>query len=237
MQSRPSVPDTTPRPIDQNDPIVSAGEIPVSGARVVLYAANGDSVVAAEDRARRADGLGAGVYRIGNTAVTAGVPVMRILVGATYRLRVTSSVGTAEGTTTVPSTNTTFAGSTRDLRLSRDSVVMPAVNVRAAGFVYSLRGFATNQLEGDAQYRRALERRLVAPTGDDDWAFAYARDRLRVGTRHTLTVTAADSNFFAYYSAQFDPFADRTGRTTLKGAAGVFGSVLVLYALPINIVQ
>ena len=69
----------------------------------------------------------------------------------------------------------------------------------------------------------------------NDWAFAHVRERLRSGTRHTLTVTAADSNYFAYFGDRADPFADRTGRTNLRGAAGVFGSLMVIYSLPITV--
>jgi hypothetical protein len=113
--------------------------------------------------------------------------------------------------------------------------MLASSGVVGGGFVYSLRGSNGTQLEGDAQYRRDLERQLVLPSRDDDWAFAYARDRLRAGTRHTLTVTAADSNYFAYFGERADPFADRTGRTNLRGAAGVFGSIMVIYALPITV--
>ena len=101
--------------------------------------------------------------------------------------------------------------------------------------MYSLRGGNGTSNEGDPQYRRVIEPRLVLPSGNDDWAFAFARDILRGGTRHTLTVTAADTNYFEYYGSQVDPFADRTGRTTLRGAAGVFGATLTIYTQPITI--
>jgi hypothetical protein len=236
MQTRASVPDAPQRPVDTNDPVVSSGEAPVSRARVVLYAPSGDSAVAVEDLARRTDGRGAGVYRItpGGTPA-AGGRFFPAVPGRTYRLRVTSSLGTAEGTTRVPSAASPTTAPTRNVHLARDTVAIPPGAVDAAGFVYSLRGASAAVTEGDAQYRRALERRLILPSGGDDWAFAYARERFVPGTRHTLTVTAADSNFFAYYGAQFDPFADRTQRTTLRGASGVFGSVLVIYSVAVTI--
>lgn len=230
MRTRASVPDAAPRPVDTTDPIVSSGETPVSGARVVLTSPTGDSAVAVEDVARRSDGRGAGVYRIapGITPLGGG-RFFPVLPGRTYRLRVSSVLGDAEGTTRVPLAATLLVATPRTVHLARDTVAMPPGAVEAAGFVYSLRGASAGVSEGDAQYRRALERRLILPSGGDDWAFAYARDRLVPGTRHTLTVTAADSNFFAYYGAQFDPFADRTRATSLRGASGVFGSVLVIY--------
>jgi len=235
MRSRSAKPDTTARPVIVDDPIVSSGETPVSGATVVIYSPAGDSAVAVEDGARRPDHLGAGVYRVWGTAATASPgALMPIIAGRRYRLRVASSVGDAEGTTLVPSADRIGAAAARNVSLARDTVLMPASVINAAGYVYSLRSTNGNA-EGDPQYRRDLERRLVLPSGGDDWAFAYARDRLRTGSRHSLTVTAADSNYFDYFGAQSDPFADRTARTTLRGAAGVFGSVLIVFTQSITV--
>ena len=238
MRSRDAVPDTTGLTFVSDDPIVTAGETPVIGARIVLYAPTGDSAVAVEDRVRRTDHLGAGVYRIWSAGSAASAPAGAYLplgTGQRYRLRVTSTVGEAEGTARVPSADRVVTGLSRVISLSRDSVVLPELGARAAGFVYSLRGGNGTSNEGDPQYRRVIERRLVLPSGHDDWAFAYARGVLRGGTRHTLTVTAADTNYFEYYGSQVDPFADRTGRTNLRGAAGVFGSTLTIYTQPITI--
>ena len=116
---------------------------------------------------------------------------------------------------------------------ARQRAVRPTATA-SGGFVYSLRGSNGTTLEGDPQFRRDLERRLVLPSGDA-WAFSYARDRLRTGTRHVLTVTAADSNYFEYYGSQGDPFADRTQRTTLRGAAGVFGAITLVYTQTVTI--
>jgi hypothetical protein len=246
MQSRAAVPDAAARPFNPNDPIVTTGETPVIGARVVLRNAAGDSAVLVEDRVRRTDRLGAGVYRVWSTAAgaaAAGAPagaVLPVAVGQEYRLRVVAAVAgagaVAEGTARVPAADRTVAGALRALDLQRDTVLLPALGVRAGGFVYSLRTVTGAPIDGDAQYRRAVEPRLVLPDGDD-WAFAYARAELRAGTRHVLTVTAADSNYFAYYSADLDPFADRTARTTLRGASGLFGAAFTVYTLPVLVTR
>jgi hypothetical protein len=238
MRSRETVPDlAVNRPFVVEDPIVSAGETPVSGARVVLYGPAGDSAVAVEDNARRADGLGAGVYRVwtsGNRAFAPPNAYVLMRPGSTYRLRIASPLGDAEGSTRVPTTNAVVTGPARTLNLTRDTVMLGSTGVVGAGFVYSLR--ATNgNIEGDAQFRRDLERRLILPSEGDEWAFAHVRERLRTGSRHTLTVTAADSNYFAYFGERADPFGDRTARTNLRGAAGMFGSVLMIYAVPITV--
>ncbi len=238
MQSRTTAPSLAGRTFNANDPIVSAGETPVMGAHVVIADVAGDSAVLVEDRVRRSDGLGAGVYRLFGSS--AGAPlgaVLAVRAGHEYQLRVHASLGDATGTTRVPTaTPAPIAGSTRAIVVGRDSVVLPDIAITgASGFVYTLRAATSLTTEGNAQYRTALEPRLVLPTGDD-WAFAYARDRLVVGSRHVLTVQAADSSYFAYYSADTDPFADRSSRTTLRGAAGVFGAVLPVAAVPVLVV-
>jgi hypothetical protein len=239
MQSRGSVPDVSQLTIVPNDPIVSSGETPVSGARVVLYVAGGDSAVAIEDRVARPDRLGAGVYRIASGGPVGFTPpgaFLPLIAGRTYRLRVTSRLGDAEATTHLPTVDRVVTGPSRNLNLARDSVLLSGTSPSAAGYIYSLRGPNGTSPEGDQQFRRDLERRLILPSGED-WAFSFASDRLQTSTRHVLTVTAADSNYFAYYGSQGDPFADRTQRTTLKGAAGVFGAITVVATIPITIAQ
>ena len=239
MQSRASVPDVAQLGVVPNDPIVSSGETPIVGARVVLYNEDGDSAVAVEDRLQRSDHLGAGVYRVFSGGPVGFAPpgaFLTLIAGKTYRLHVTSSLGQAEGTTRLPSLDHVITGPARNVNLARDSVLLTGNTASAAGYVYSLRGSNGTSTEGDQQFRRVLERRLVLPSGED-WAFSFALDRMRIGTRHFLTVTAADSNYFEYYGSQGDPFADRTQRTTLKGAAGVFGSISTVAAIAITITQ
>lgn len=242
MESRAAVPDALSRPFIAADPILSSGETPVTGAHVVITNAAGDSAVLVEDRDRRSDRFGAGVYRLWPTAAAATAagaprgPVLPVVAGGVYRLHVDATVGivrvAADASTRVPSVGRLVTGPTRAVNLRRDTVLVPETPLTAAGFIYSLRAGNGVTLEGDPQYRRVLEPRLVLPAGND-WAFAYARGELQPGTRHVLTVTAADSNYYAYYSADLDPFADRTGRTSLRGASGVFGSAMTAVALPI----
>jgi hypothetical protein len=239
MQSRASVPDASQLTLDPSDPIVSSGESPIVDARVVLYGPTGDSAVAVEDRVRRADRLGSGVYRLWTAGSSSTAPAgafLRLQTGERYRLHVTTAAfGEADGSTRVPAVDRVVAAASRNVILSRDTVLLPTVTPRGAGFVYSLRAANGTSAEGDQQYRRDLEPRLILPSRQDDWAFAFVRERLRTGSRHVLTVTAADSNYFEYYGSAGDPFADRTQRTNLSGAAGVFGSVLLIFTQPITI--
>lgn len=240
MRSRDSKADTLPRPFDANDPIVTTGETPISGATVVLYGPAGDSAVAVEDRVRRTDKLGAGVYRVWTSGPTSAAPAgayVAVTQGNRYRLRVTSPLGTATASVRVPSSSGVLVASQRTISLTRDSVLMPSFALQGGGFVYSVRAANGTSVEGDIQYRRTVERRLMLPTPSEDWAFAFARDRLKAGTRHVLTVAVVDSNYIAYYGAQSDPFADRSGATTLRGAAGVFAAAMSVLSQPILVAQ
>ena len=230
-----------PPNFDPDDPIVSWGEIPVSNARVVLYAENGDSAVAAEDRTLSPNGKGAGVYRIWSSSIvappaSAAAAFLPIHQGERYRLRITSRFGTAEGTTLVPRSTTSFESGSRFIDPTRDSLRMRPRQAPAAGYLYRDE-VGEDILVFNDRYRRDLEQRLILPSANDDWAFAFVRDQLVVGQPHVLSVTAVDANYFDYYSTVFDPFASNSDQTSLKGAVGLFGSVLPLYAMRIQIVS
>src|SRR5215207_6711041 len=89
---------------DAEDPIVSGGGVPISGARVVVYGPT-DSVVLAE-RPPRAGGQGTGLYEFLNGADPAPGDdrlTLAVVPGTQYRLRVTTPEGrVVTGTTTVP---------------------------------------------------------------------------------------------------------------------------------------
>ncbi|MDB4909042.1 MAG: hypothetical protein JWO05_3826 [Gemmatimonadetes bacterium] len=236
METRAVVPDTTLR-VTTDDPIVTSGETPVLDARVVLYGPNGDSAVAVEDRVRRPDHLGAGVYRIWSLGAPSAAPAdafLSLLPGQRIRLKVTSAVGSAAASTQIPGIDRVITGNTV-VMMGRDSLVLTTTPTGAGGFVYSLRNSNNVGREGDEQYHRALERHLIMPGVEDEWAFSYAVAFLRRLTRHTVTVTAVDSNYFAYFGESSDPFKDRSAGTNLRGAAGVFGSSIVFYSVVVNI--
>jgi hypothetical protein len=229
------------------DPIASSGETPVTNARVVLVGPAGDSAVLVEDRRRRADRLGSGVYRLWSgsaaAAVAAGATAgayLPVTAGGAYALRVTATVGgapvTATGAARVPAVARPVAtAAARTVSLARDSVVLADPGVAgASGFVYSLRTANGAGAIGDPQYRGAFEPRLVLPgAAARDAAFGWAT--FVPGTRVVLTVTAADSNYYAYYRADADPFADRSRRTTLAGASGLFGAALPVASVAVAV--
>jgi hypothetical protein len=247
MQSRGAVPDAAGFQFVPEDPIVTSGETPVTNARVVLVGPAGDSAVLVEDRVRRADRLGAGVYRLwsGSAAGAIGAGAteaahLPVTAGGAYALRVTAVVAgdviTATGTARVPTVARPVVTATvRSVSRARDSVVLADPGVAgASGFVYSLRTANGAGPIGEPQYRGAFEPRLLLPgAAAPDAAFGWAT--LVPGTRVVLTVTAADSNYYAYYRADADPFADRSRRTTLVGASGLFGAALPVASVPVAV--
>jgi hypothetical protein len=242
QESRPSrKPISTATHFDPDEPIISWGETPVTNARVVVYAANGDSAVAAEDRTFRPDGKGAGVYRIWSGSIvappaSAAGAFLPVHQGERYKLRITSTFGVAQGSTLVPSSSAPFEGGSRSIDMQRDSVRMRPTQAAAAGFMY--RDEVNNQIQSfNDRFRRDLELRLILPSQNDDWAFAFNRYEFQVGTLHTLSVVAVDSNYLAYNGTDIDPFAGNSDRTALTGAVGLFGSVLPLFVLRLQIVR
>jgi hypothetical protein len=237
QESRAFQPGQPTSSFDPDDPIVSVGEVPVSNARVVLYAGNGDSAVAAEDRTSSPSGKGAGVYRIWSSSIVAPPAsavgaFLPVHPGEHYRLRITSRFGVAEGTTLVPKSSGPFESGGSgfwEFDPRYDSLRMRPTQAPAAGYLY--RDTVGDQvLTFNDRFRRDLEQWLILPSANDDWGFAFARDLFVAGSWHMLSVTAVDSNYFAYYSTAFDPFASRSDQTALKGAIGLFGSVLPLFA-------
>ena len=97
MQSRGAVPDAAGFQFVAEDPIVTSGETPVTNARVVLVGPAGDSAVLVEDRVRRADRRGAGVYRLWSGSAAAAIVAgatpaahLPVTAGGAYALRVTT---------------------------------------------------------------------------------------------------------------------------------------------------
>src|SRR5690606_21262917 len=92
-------------PYDLDDPIVSAGGVPISGATVTISDEIGNTAIAVEDITVRTDGKGAGVYRISNGSPPGPTDTdwIRIVPAGQYTLRVETPTGTVvTGHTVVP---------------------------------------------------------------------------------------------------------------------------------------
>lgn len=219
---------------DADDPIVSGGGIPISGARVVVTAATGDSAVAVEVIGTRSDGKGAGVYRIRNGA--SPQPTERdwlvLLPGRTYALRVDTPDGaTVRGATTIPSSTPARVNpSLTPFNRDRDSLFLQWGEVPLA-------------------HRYAL--RVDSPRGPfvvfvDSLEYLVAGDLRNIfsegvpstfvpGFRQTVTVGAVDQNYYDYFRSRNSLFTGRGLINHLQGGIGLFGSYVMLRGVTLNV--
>lgn len=225
-----------PTPGGALDPIVSAGGMPLSGARVVIFGPGSDSIVAVEDASRRLDGVGAGVYRVPSATVasasaSASASTLRLVPGTRYRLRVDTPLGSVRGATRMPRFNLAVDRTLRPFNLDTDSLWRPRVpgdGARPAGYLLRV------QVSGGAPLERLVsdDNPLLlapAPINDDrSWSFGYARPYIRPGVAQRFIVVAVDSNFYEYTMGAYDPFGHDARGNRLDGGVGLFGAVATI---------
>jgi hypothetical protein len=222
---------------DASDPVAGAGGLPIRGARVVIHGPGSDSVVAVEDAAGREDGKGAGVYRVRSRtrvdAGEAGPGVLRLLPGAEYRIVVETLLGTVRGSTRVPA----FGHPTKRrqrFNLDRDTLRLDQRPV-AGGLLlrHAVPGVSQRDL-----LTASMNTSLLAPSAGvtPSWAFAFRRREITPGSTQTFVVTAVDSNYYRYFAADADPFGDDTRGNSLVGGVGLFGSVVTLVDVDLDLV-
>lgn len=210
-----TVPDTTFNP---NDPIVSAGGIPVTGATVEIIDSAGTVLRAVEDKVVLANGQGAGVYRVSLSGA-----VMRR--GERYRLHVQTAEGDdLTAVTRVPRPEVTSSGGlTRTFNRDHDTLLVKW-NAAAATRAYALR--VESPFGPFFLFTDSLQFRL---TGDVRNLFADNLQRVFIpGFRQDLLVAAVDSNFFDYYRTNNDPFTGTGIISRINGGLGLFGSIVLL---------
>ena len=220
------------QPYNRNDPVVTAGGIPISGARVVLYGPTGDSAVASEDKGWRSGDQGAGVYRIANSAVprepnNRPLQSLRIVPGGTYRLRIITPTGdTITGETSLP----------------RTQAVAPLEGTRMFNRDQDTLSLFWDPIQQAQRYLIRIE----SPWGPmflfTDELEAMLPGTLRnifqenlpsvflPGFRSRVSVAAIDANYFDYFRSANDPFTGSGLISRLTGAVGVFGSMSELYS-------
>ena len=218
------------QPYNRNDPIVTAGGVPISNARVVLYTAAGDSAIAIEDIILR--GEGRGVYRIGNSAVPRDpnsrvLPSIPIVPGESYRLRITTQAGdTITGATSLPMSQ--LVAPTEGTRFfNRDSDTLHLFwdpVPRAQRYLVRIESpwgpmfLFTDQLEArlPGSLRNVFQQNLPSV--------------FLPGFRSRVSVAAIDANYFDYFRSANDPFTGTGLISRVQGAIGVFGSMAELYS-------
>ena len=223
---------------DRDDPIVSGGGDPISGARVVISNPdNGDTGTGIEVVDERDDGKGRGVYHFINEGCSAfSCPVNGVILrrGMQYDLRIETSVdGVITGHTQIP------LGYPRPDTGFRSSF-------NADGGTYSftwrpnesgLRRYAV-QIQtpyGPFQTFSSVESLAVNSTLRN-----FQQDRFpRVfvpGFRQALQALAVDENYFNYYRSRNDPFTGLGLVSSLTGATGVFGAVQAIRFQELDVV-
>jgi hypothetical protein len=210
-----TVPDTTFNP---NDPIVSAGGIPVTGATVEITDSAGTVLRAVEDKIVLANGQGAGVYRVSLSG--AGIRL-----GERYRLHVQTAEGDdLTAVTRVPRPEVTSSGGlTRTFNRDHDTLLVKW-KAAAATRAYALR--VESPFGPFFLFTDSLQFRL---TGDARNLFAGSLQRVFIpGFRQDVLVAAVDSNFFDYYRTNNDPFTGTGIISRINGGLGLFGSIVLL---------
>lgn len=204
---------------DPNDPIASAGGIPVSGALAEIFDSSGRRFVGVEDRVVPANnGKGAGVYRF-------AISPALLQLGTRYQLH----VHTAEGEdltafTTIPEPQATGTGSlTRVFNRDHDTLVIQWARTRAA------RSYAVRIESPFGPFFLFTDSLRVRITGDLRNPFANALQRVLIpGFRQDVLLAAVDSNFYDYYRTNNDPFTGSGIISRVSGGLGLFGSLVTL---------
>jgi hypothetical protein len=218
---RDPIPQTSFNPAD---PIRTGHGIPVSGARVVIRAASGDSVVALEDLATR--GTGAGVYRFRSAPTASGTGrVLRVVPGGAYSLAVTTPEGRVlRGETIVPNAAVAALPTGRAAPFDRDTELIllswPRVS-ETKRYLLSI--------ENPFQEFSALtaDTALVIPGSlrllTEGFGYVFVP-----GFEQSVAAVAVDENLYDWVRSM--PPNDAASRSHIIGGYGLFGSTVLLAA-------
>jgi hypothetical protein len=233
---------------DPADPIASTGGEPISGALVVVYGPAGDSAVALEDLAWRGDGKGAGVYRFVNSALDASERLgaeasLAIVPGERYRLVVSTPLGTVTAATTVPLATAGPAEPRLAFNVERGDFAR-----RFSGTAAGAAGYLVVLDAATGRARRLFDRPVTvaafsATMVAGDETVPGSDDRLAVslypGLPSDASVGAVDSNFRRALRAgdDEDPLSSENPGSSIEGGVGVFGSVVPLSSLRLDVVS
>jgi hypothetical protein len=218
---------------DPDDPIRSAGGLPISGADVAVTGPDG------ELRGREfllpapAGGTrGTGRYVLYRGAF--GSILASIRRGARYTLRVRTPDGTVvTGTTLVPNAVPFVPGSKLEaFNRDRDSLRLAWSSVAGA---------RTYLIRVDTPFGPYLSfsdsTRLVLP-GNLRNFFAPNLERTFIpGFRQRFTLAAVDSNFYDYYRSRNDPFTGSGIINRLQGGIGLFGAAVSIDVRTLDVSQ
>jgi hypothetical protein len=206
------------------DPIRTGNGIPVSGARVVVRMASGDSVVALEDLATR--GTGAGVYRFRSAASASGPGrILRVIPGHAYSLVATTLDGhVLRGETVVPNATAAALPTERPAPFDRDTELIQLSWPRVSESKRYLLS-----IENPFQEFSALtaDTALVIPGSlrllTEGFGYVFVP-----GFEQTAAAVAVDENLYDWVRSM--PPNNAASRSHITGGYGLFGSAVLLAA-------
>jgi hypothetical protein len=218
-----NLPDTS---FDSNDPIVSAGGIPISGATVEIIDSLGKVVRGIEDLTVLTEGKGAGVYRV---AIAGG----SLVLGARYSLHIRTLGGEeVTASTRIPRPDVRSTGGlTRTFNRDHDVLGVQWANVPTA------RRYALRIESPFGPFFLFTDTTAIKLTGDLRNIFAGELQRVFIpGFRQDILIAAVDSNFYDYYRTNNDPFTGSGIINRISGGIGLFGSLVTLTSGTLNVV-
>jgi hypothetical protein len=188
------------------------------------------------------------VYRILTAAVDGTLRLgaqasLAVVAGQRYRLRVSTPIGTASGATTVPSATGFVAPPRVTYNVERGDVLRraPTTAAGAAGYLVVLdaaNGRARRVYDGPVSLT-AFSGTLIAANERDPTGESRVAVSLYPGLRSDGTVSAIDSNYRrALRSGEGeDPFSSENPGSSIDGGVGLFGSIVPLAALRLDVVS
>jgi hypothetical protein len=211
-----TVPDTN---FNSNDPIASAGGLPISGATVDILDSTGRAFHGVEDRITSNNVTrGTGVYRV---PLAGGALVL----GTRYQLRILTPDGKqATAFTRVPRADVRSTGALTQT-MNRDH---NALNVTWTP-ANSTRTYAVRIETPYGPYFLFSDSTRLRFSGNMRNLFADELQHVFIpGFTQDILVAAADSNYYDYYRTNNDPFTGSGIINRIDGGIGLFGSLVTM---------
>jgi Domain of unknown function (DUF4249) len=203
---------------DPNNPIQSAGGIPIDGALVEIIDSSGAVSTGIEGVVPPSPVTGAGVYHVPLLG-----PTLRL--GQRYKLHVHTPQGedlTAYTRIPLPEITST-AGLTQTINRDHDTL-----NIAWSASLET-RAYAMRVESPFGPFFLFTDSLHVRLTGDLRNVFANALQHVLIpGFHQDILVAAVDSNFFDYYRTNDDPFTGAGIISRITGGLGLFGSLVTL---------
>lgn len=220
-----TVPDTN---FDGNDPIASAGGLPIFGATVDVLDSTGRAFRGIEDQVTSSGGVqrGTGVYRV----PLAG---SALVLGARYQLRIRTTDGkNVTAFTRVPRADIRSTGALTQT-MNRDHDILNVTWTPAN----STRTYAIRIETPYGPFFLFTDSTRLRLSGSLRNLFADQLQHVFIpGFRQDVLVAAVDSNFYDYYRTNNDPFTGSGIISRIDGGLGMFGSLVTMTSGTVSVI-